>query len=413
MATRAARAGVRRPRRSALGHRVASARSVARGVRVSSRAAALPRSSGFVLLLAVVVVLDVVGLVMVLSSSSVQALRAYGSAWLFFERQLLWVGLGTIAMVVLSRVDYRTWARRAGPRVLIYGALRLAVLQPGGGISANGSTRWLGAGTWRIQPSELAKLALLVFTAALLTRREDEIDDPHRALWPVLVVSGVVGALVMVQPDMGTTLVSVCIVGSVLFAAGVPLAQLSATAMATAAGSVVLGLLEPYRRDRILAFLDPWADPANTGYQTIQGQVALAGGHLAGVGLGASRAKWGFLPNAHTDFIFAIIGEEAGLLGSLIVLALFAAFGVLGVRTALRAPDRFGTLLATGITAWVVGQALVNIGAVIGLLPITGVPLPYVSFGGSSLVLLMGAVGILLNVARQARPVGTPTSRAR
>jgi cell division protein FtsW len=169
------------------------------------------------------------------------------------------------------------------------------------------------------------------------------------------------------------------------------------------AGGFLLGLVEPYRRARMLSFLHPLADKSNAGYQSVQGLVALGSGGLTGVGLGASRAKWGFLPNAHTDFIFAIIGDELGLLGTLLVVGLFVAFAVLGVRAAVRAPDRFGALVAAGITAWIVGQAVINIGAVIGLLPVTGVPLPFVSYGGSSLVIAMGSVGVLLNVARQGR----------
>src|SRR5205814_7246378 len=175
-------------------------------------------------------------------------------------------------------------------------------------------------------------------------------------------------------------------------------------------GAFVLGMLEPYRRARMLAFLHPLADTSNTGYQSLQGLVALGSGGLLGRGLGASRAKWGFLPNAHTDFIFAIIGDELGLIGTVIVVGLFAAFAVLGVRAAVRAPDRFGALVASGITAWIVGQAIINIGAVIGLLPVTGVPLPFVSYGGSSLVIAMGAVGVLLNVARQGRSTRRSTS---
>jgi cell division protein FtsW len=172
-------------------------------------------------------------------------------------------------------------------------------------------------------------------------------------------------------------------------------------------------MLEPYRRARMLAFLHPLADKSNTGYQSVQGLVALGSGGLTGVGLGASRAKWGFLPNAHTDFIFAIIGDELGLLGTVLVVGLFALFAVLGVRAAVRAPDRFGALLAAGITAWIVGQALLNIGAVIGLLPVTGVPMPFVSYGGTSLVIAMASVGVLLNIARQCRSVPRARERAR
>ena len=204
---------------------------------------------------------------------------------------------------------------------------------------------------------------------------------------------------------MGTALVIGCMVMIQLFVAGTPVVTMGKLLLSSAGLALVAGMAEPYRRDRLLAFLHPWKDPGNTGYQSIQGLVGLATGGVFGVGLGASRAKWGFLPNAHTDFIFAIIGEELGLVGSLAVVALFVVFAILGVRAAARAPDRFGTLLAAGITAWIVVQAFVNIGAVAGVLPITGVPLPFVSFGGSSLVVLMFAAGILLNVARQGRPV--------
>jgi cell division protein FtsW len=354
-------------------------------------------------LLAVIVVLLVVGLVMVLSSSSVQALRVNGSAWYYFERQMMWVGLGGIAMAVCTRLDYRIWKRLAVPLLAGTGVLLFLVLVPGFGISVNGSTRWLGVGQWRIQPSELAKFALLVTTAVILTRHPDDVDDPRRSIRPVTAVAVPIFLLVMLQPDMGTTLVTGAIVLALLFVAGVPGLKMAKLVGWAAGGSLVLGIVEPYRRDRFLGFLHPWKDPMGIGYQTIQGRIALAEGRLAGVGLGASRAKWGFLPNAHTDFIFAIIGDEVGLAGTVGVVALFVAFAVFGVRAALRAPDRFGALLAAGITTWVTVQAFINIGAVIGILPITGVPLPFVSFGGSSLVLLMGVVGILLNIARQER----------
>jgi cell division protein FtsW len=354
-------------------------------------------------LVAVIAVLLVVGLVMVLSSSSVQALRVNGSAWYYFQRQVMWVVLGAVAMAGGARLDYRLWRRFAVPLLVLTCVLLALVLVPGFGISVNGSTRWLGLGQWRVQPSEVAKLALLVATAVILTRHPDEVADPRRSIRPVVAVALPVFLLIMLQPDMGTTLVTGAIVLSLLFVAGVPGVKMAKLMAYAIGGSLILGIVEPYRRDRFLGFLHPWNDPMGIGYQTIQGRIALAEGRLAGVGLGASRAKWGFLPNAHTDFIFAIIGDEVGLVGTLAVVALFAAFTVFGVRAALRAPDRFGALLAAGITTWVAAQAFINIGAVIGILPITGVPLPFVSFGGSSLVLLMGVVGILLNIARQER----------
>jgi cell division protein FtsW len=358
---------------------------------------------GHVLLLGVVTVLCVIGLVMVLSSSSVEALRNYGSAWLFFKRQLLWLAVGTGALTLTSRIDYRTWRRFTVPMLAGCAALLVLVLVPNVGITVSGSSRWLGFGSFRVQPSEFAKLAVLFFLADLLARRADRMHDTHETLRPVLMTFGAIAVLVMLQPDMGTTLVLGCIVMSLLFVAGTSMRHMAMVGVTAVVGSFVLGMAEPYRRARMMSFLDPWKDAANSGYQVSQSIVGLADGGITGVGVGASRAKWGFLPNAHTDFIFTIIGEEMGLIGSLLVLLLFVGVAFLGVRTAVRAPDRFGMLLAAGVTAWVAGQAFINIGAVIGMLPVTGVPLPFVSFGGSSLVIVMAAVGVLLNVARQGR----------
>jgi cell division protein FtsW len=369
-----------------------------------------PVSTSYAVLLAIVVVLDIIGLVMVLSASSVEALRNHGSAWQFFAKQVMWLGAGATVMVVVMGIDYRRWRKLAVPLFMGSAFLLLLVLVPGVGINVSGSTRWLGTGSWRMQPSELAKLGVLLFCADLLARRSGKMGDWRMTLLPPLAAFGVIGMLVMLQPDMGTTLVTGCIVLAVLWVAGTRLSSMTTLLGFTALGAFVVGWAEPYRRARMLSFIDPWKDAGNTGYQAAQGLVALGSGGWFGVGLGASRAKWGFLPNAHTDFIFAIIGEELGLVGALLVVGLFVAFAALGVRAAVRAPDRFGTLLAAGITAWIVGQAFINIGAVIGLLPITGVPLPFVSFGGSALVITMAAVGMLLNVARQARPVTPPTS---
>ncbi|HEX2063191.1 MAG TPA: putative lipid II flippase FtsW [Acidimicrobiales bacterium] len=361
--------------------------------------------------LAIVSVLCLIGLVMVLSASSVQSLRHNGSSWLLFQRQLLWVALGTVGLVAASRVDYHQWGRLSVPLLGLAGVLLAAVLLPGVGVRAGGSTRWLSVGGWRMQPSELAKLALVVFLAGLLARRGDRRDYRREVLRPALLVFGAVGGLVLCQPDMGTTVVLGCVVLTMLFVGGAPLRTMAGLVGVTVVASFVLGMVEPYRRARMLSFLNPWADPGNTGYQVVQSLVGLGTGGTTGVGVGASRAKWGFLPNAHTDFIFAIIGEELGLLGALLVVALFVGFVLLAARAAAAAPDRFGMLLATGIVAWVGGQAFLNIGAVTGVVPVTGVPLPLVSFGGSSLVILMVAIGVLLNVARQGRRAASGRSR--
>jgi len=349
-----------------------------------------------------------IGVMMVLSASSVQALRSYGGPWVFFIRQVLWVAAGGLALFLAAKIDYRRWRKVALPLLGLCVALLVLVLIPGVGVSVGGSSRWLGVGELRFQPSEVTKLALLLFAADLIVRRTERDGQQAVLVRPLILVTGLIGLLVMLQPDMGTGMILVLLVMVVLFVGGVPMARMMGLLAGWGAGAVVLGLLEGYRRARLLAFMNPWEDPLNTGYQIAQSLVALSTGHLSGVGLGASRAKWGFLPNAHTDFIFAIIGEELGLIGTVLVVLLFAAFAVFGIRAALRAPDRFGTLVAAGVTTWVVGQAFINLGAVIGILPVTGVPLPFVSFGGSALVITMAAVGILVNVARQGAPARRP-----
>ena len=361
------------------------------------------RTTDSVLLALVVAVLNVIGLVMVLSASSVRSLDDKGTPWWFFERQLLWTGLGAVGFLVCSRIDYRSWRKWCTPFLAVALALLVIVLIPSVGIWVDGSRRWLGFGSWRVQPSEIAKLALLVYVADVLTRREQELDDWTRVLRPILIVSTIVVALVMLEPDLASTLVITIIVGSALIVGGIRTRHLAAVGAVAVAGVTSFALLVPWRRARMLSFLDPWHDKSNAGYQVTQSLIALGGGGWTGVGLGASRAKWRFLPAAHTDFIFAILGEELGLLGCMLVVALFGALALVGIRTAMRAPDRFGMLIAGAITAWIVGQAVINIGAVVGLLPVAGIPLPFVSFGGTALVFTMIAAGMLTNVARQGR----------
>lgn len=361
------------------------------------------RTPLFLGLLSIVVVLCLVGLVMVISASSVVGLYQFGSSWYFVKRQLIWTVAALVVLAITMRIDYRAWRRIATPMLIgSIGALVL-VLVPGIGVSVYGATRWLGAGPIVIQPSEFAKLGLVLFVADLLARRAHRLDDLHVTLKPVLIVSGTIFLLLLLQPNLGTTMVTAAIVAAMLFVAGVRLLPLAAVGGAVAAAAGALAVAAPYRRARVVSYLDPWADPRGDGYQTIQALVGIAQGGVAGLGLGASRSKWGFLPFAHTDFVFAIIAEEVGLLGAGAVVLLFIGLCWLGIATALRAPDRFGTLVAAGITTWLAAQAFVNIGAVIGVLPITGVPLPFVSFGGSAMLSTMAATGILLNIARHAR----------
>jgi cell division protein FtsW len=371
------------------------------GLRRRWARAGTERTTTYVLLVMVVAVLNVIGVVMVLSASSVQSLDSKGTAWWFFERQLLWTGLGVAGFAVASRVDYHWWRRITVPFLVVAAVLLVLVLVPGIGIWVDGSRRWLGVGSWRMQPSEIAKLALLVYAADVLTRQHRELGDWRKALRPILIVFVLFAGLVMREPDLASTMVLTIILIATLVVGGIRGRHLAAIGATAVTAVTLFALLVPWRRARMLSFLDPWHDQSNAGYQVTQSLIALGSGGWTGVGLGASRAKWRFLPAAHTDFIFAIVGEELGLFGASLVVGLFALLAYLGVRAALRAPDRFGMLLAGGITAWIVGQAVINIGQAVGLLPVSGIPLPFVSFGGTALVFTMIAAGLLGNVARQ------------
>jgi cell division protein FtsW len=355
----------------------------------------------FWVLIFLIAILCLIGVVMVLSASSIVSLRQYGSPWHYFIRQALWLAVGSIGFVTALRVDHERW--RAPARVVMYVTVGLlfAVLVPGIGVSSGGASRWIGTASIQIQPSELAKLALVLFAADILDRRAGQRDWKYRAT-PVLAVLGVLVMLVMAQPDMGTTLVLVCIAGAMLLTAGLPMPALAGLG----GGGAVLGYLlaksAPYRWQRMTAFLHPFKNASNTGYQSVQALLALSHGRVFGDGLGSSIASYGYLPNAQTDFIFAVIGEETGLVGGFLLSGLFLTLALVGTRITCRAPSRFAALTASGITAWLVGQAVINIGAVVGLLPVTGVPLPFVSFGGSSLVIAMFAAGLLANIAKKS-----------
>jgi cell division protein FtsW len=275
-----------------------------------------------------------------------------------------------------------------------------------------GASRWLGTGSLQFQPSELAKLALVLFAADVLSRREGKRDWAYRA-GPVIIALGIFAILIMKQPDMGTAVVLCCAGAAVLFVAGMPVLPMLALAGAGALGGGVLAISASYRAARLTSFLNPFAHASTTGYQSVQGLIALGGGHWVGTGLGQSLASWGYLPNPYTDFIFAVIGQETGFIGSLVVLGLFAAIGVVGTQVAWRAPTTFESLLAAGITAWLLSQAIINMGAVAGLLPVTGVPLPFVSYGGTSLVIVLFATGLLANVARRSAAGATGASSRR
>jgi cell division protein FtsW len=357
-----------------------------------------PAGGGLEYHLLVVVTLGLVafGLVMVYSASSARAALAADDPAYYLKRQAVYALLGIVALVVLSRTDYRRLRYLVPP--LLIGSLVLLVAVLAAGTAVNGSRRWITLGPATIQPSELAKLALALWAAAYLSRSPAP-RSLSELIRPIGVVYGAVVALVLVEPDLGTAISVTIMLAAILVVAGTRFSTLAS------AGAIALSLtlaaiwLEPYRRERILSFLDPWQDPQGAGFQSVQAMLALGSGGFFGVGLGESVQKVYYLPEASTDMIFAIVGEELGLFGAFAVLAAFVAFGYAGFNVALSCRDPFGKLLAAGITALVCGQAAVNVSAVMGLAPLTGIPLPFVSYGGSSLIVMLASVGILLNIA--------------
>ena len=357
--------------------------------------------ASYYLLLASTALLVGFGVVMVWSSSYVESDQV---SFAVVEKQLLWLSIGIPLMLVASRLPLKVFRFLAYPALLASCVLLVAVLVPGLGVSANGATRWVAlGGPFTIQPSEFAKLGLLLWGADLLARKHKlrTLDSYRRILLPLLPISLLVLALIEKEHDLGTMLVVLTIVLSLLWVVGAPLRLFVVTLLAVVSGVSYLAISEPYRLQRLLSFSHPFKDCLNTGWQSCQGIYGLGAGGWWGVGLGGSRQKWGYLPEAHTDFIFAIIGEELGLVGTIAVLILFAVLAYSGIRVAQRSRDMFSRLAASAIVAWLLVQALVNVGAVIGLLPITGIPLPLISAGGSSLIPTMFALGMLMSLARR------------
>ena len=350
------------------------------------------------ILLTVTMCLLAAGAVMVYSASSARDLLAGGGDGTGYLLRYVGFGaLGVVVMHVLSRRGLDT-VRKATPLlVAVSFVLLLAVLLPGVGVEVNGAKRWIGAGALGFQPSELAKFALVLYGAELLgsKRRIHSI----RSAAPVIVVAAVMAMLVAVEPDLGTALVIAATTTALLVAAGVPLKHLAAAACIAVALIAIFSLLEPYRRARLTTFLDPWAHAGGAGFQSVQGQIALGSGGLFGVGLGQSVQKIFYLPEAHTDFILAVIGEEFGVLGVSVVLALYGMLAWAGMRAARAARGAYAKLLAAGVTSLILCQAALNVFAVLGLAPLTGVPLPFISYGPSNLIVLLAAMGLLLNIA--------------
>jgi cell division protein FtsW len=365
------------------------------------------------LLVLVTLALVAFGLVMVFSATSAAAALGNGDPVTFLKRQGTYALIGIALLVAASRFDHRRLRNLAPPLLLTALGLCLAVLAVAPEI--NGAKRWLTAGPITFQPSELAKLALLLWAAAHLARK----GAPRTLgeLWkPVGMVTCIFALLIVVEPDLGTTIALLLMVGGMLVVAGVPGRTLGAAAALAVAGGLAAIWMEPYRRARVFSFLDPWADPEDSGFQTVQALIGIGSGGVTGKGLGEGVQKINYLPEQQTDMILAVIGEELGLIGTAAVIAAFAAFAFAGFTVAQRCRDPFGKLLAAGVTSLVCGQAAVNLAAVLGIAPLTGIPLPFVSYGGSSLVVLLASVGILLNIAgdeRSPQRVASPDRRRR
>jgi cell division protein FtsW len=367
-----------------------------------------PHSLELQLLVLVPLALTAFGLVMVYSATSASAALGNGNPVGYLERQTVYALVGIVLLVCAARSDFRKLRALAPTLVVAALALCLAVLVIGERI--NGARRWIGFGPAAFQPSELAKLALVVWCAAYLARK-----PPPRTLKdlarPIGTLVGLFCVLVLVEPDLGTVITIVVMVGAMLLVSGMPLPTLgSAYALVFGLGAIA-AWASPYRRVRIFTFLDPWKDPLGAGLQNVQAQISVGSGGVFGRGLGQGIHKIHYLPEAHTDMIFAVIGEELGLVGAALVMAGYAAFAYAGLRLAITCKDPFGKRLAAGITALVCGQAAINLAAVLGLAPLTGIPLPFVSYGGSSLVIALLSVGILLNIARghgRARTAAVP-----
>ena len=356
------------------------------------------------LLFLATLLLVLASVVMVYSASAVIALDRFHNPYLFLVKQAMWSALGLALLGVVMRVDYRTWKQPA----LIWSALALvgfalvAVLFMG---KINGTRRWFGVGGFGIQPSELAKLAAIFFTAALLERRMHRIDEVRYSLLPIALVVGGITALVLIEPDYGTALSIAAVAGLMVFAAGLNFKYLLYSVMTLVPLSVGLLIMEPYRLKRVLSFLCPECDPTGAGFQLLQSLIAVGTGGIGGAGLMAGKQKLFYLPEPQTDFILAVIGEELGLIGTTVTLIAFILITWRGLQIASHAPDRFGSFLALGLTGMFAVQAYINMSMVLGLMPTKGIPLPFVSFGGSSLLINLVGMGILLNVSQHASAV--------
>jgi cell division protein FtsW len=353
-------------------------------------------------LFGVAIVLLAAGVVMVYSASAIVAADRFQDPYFFLKKQLFWAVIGAGCLWMAIRLDYRRLEHLVLPLLIFAGVLLVLVLVSPFGQAINGTRRWIRLGPVSFQPAELAKLALVLYLAAFLAKKGEAIAEFRRGLLPPLAVAGVLAALVLAQPDLGTCLTLVTLTFTLLFLAGGRVRHLGLILLAPLPTLALAIWVAPYRVRRIIAFLDPWSDPRGSGFQIIQSWLALGNGGLFGQGIGASRQKLFYLPESHTDFIFAIVGEELGFVGATTIVALFAILIWRGLRIGLRAPDPFGGYLAIGITVLIATQTLVNLGVVTGLLPTKGLPLPFISFGGSALLVTLLSTGVLLNISQHA-----------
>jgi len=355
-------------------------------------------------ILSLVVILVILGLITVYSASFALGDLEYGNPYYFVTRQALWAVIGVGLLVVFMRMDYRL-LRPLSPLIMLAALLGLAaVLVPGIGVDRYGASRWIALGPLPpIQPSEFAKLALIIYVSAWLSSRERNVRSFAAGFVPFVLMVGLVAGLVMAEPDMGTTIIIVLTTVTLFFMAGGALTHLLALLSLGGVAASFLIVSGGYRMDRLFAFISPEADPSGRGFHILQLLIALGSGGVTGLGIGASRQKFFYVPSAHTDGVFAIIGEEMGFVGAVLVILLFAFLMYRGIRVMVNAPDNFGALLAIGVTSWIGYQAIINIGGITRSIPMTGVPLPFLSFGGSALAATLAGVGILLSVSRYGR----------
>jgi len=339
---------------------------------------------------------------MVFSSSSVRAYYFYNDSFYFFKRQLAWSILGFIAMIFFMNYDY--WKIKKYEKLIVFVMLLLLVLVliPGIGKKVNEARRWIGIGALTIQPSEIAKLGMIIYLSCGLERKGVKVQSFFGGVLPFLLVMGVVCALILKEPHLSATVLIGITTLILLFVGGAKMTHMIGMGACGFVLALMLAISKPYRLKRLLSFLDPWANPSEEGYHIIQSLYALGSGGLIGVGIGQSRQKFFYLPEPQTDFIFSVIGEELGFIGAAFVIIMFMFFIWRGYRTAMAAPDVFGKLMATGITSLIALQFLINVAVVTASVPVTGMPLPFISYGGSSLTITMSQIGILLNISRYA-----------